>query len=494
LLLVAVAMVGLPVRAAAAERKPPPTSTPATSTSTTSTPAAPLQWHSCNNGAQCAKLAVPLDDTVTGGPTIDLALVRYRARDQQHRIGSLVVNPGGPGASGVDFANALSGSLPTELRNRFDLVGFDPRGTGESEGVDCHVDLDAYYALDWAPSNLAERLELIAGVKQVVDACQRVEGPLLPYLTTERTARDLDRIRAALGDDKLTYYGGSYGTYLGAWYAEQFPERVRALVLDGAVDPALNATKVQVQQAASFEHDLNLFFENCASDAGCAFHRDGHPAEAYDALRARIDQSPLAAKSYRGGRTLNATQFDLGVTELLYQGHDAWGSLSSALDSAASGDGSDLLADADDYTGRQSDGSYDAISQAFLAIGCADGPPVGGIDGIGVIEAKAAKVAPRLGPAIVNNSLACALWPVVAHPAKALHAVGAPPIVVFGTRNDPATPVAWAHGLARELASGVLVTVGGERHGAFLLGNSCIDNIGVRYLVDLTPPADGTRC
>ena len=264
------------------------------------------------------------------------------------------------------------------------------------------------------PRPPAERTQLVAGVRKVVEACQKADGPLLPYLTTERTARDLDRIRAALGDDKLTYYGGSYGTYLGAWYAEQFPKRVRALVLDGAVDPALNATKVQVQQAASFEHDLNLFFQNCASDAGCAFHRDGNPGAAYDRLRARIDQTPLPAKHAESGRKLNATQFDLGVTELLYEGHEAWGSLASALDAADSGDGSDLLADADDYTGRQADGTYNPMSEAFLAIGCADGPPVGGIDGLHVIEEKAAKVAPRLGRAIVNNSLACALWPVVA--------------------------------------------------------------------------------
>lgn len=486
-------MVGLPARAAVAESTTPTTTKPA-ATPTTSKPPAPLKWHSCNNGGQCATLAVPLDDTVPGGPTIDLALVRFRARDSQHRIGSLVVNPGGPGASGVDFAVAISGGLPAELRNHFDIVGFDPRGTGQSEGVDCHVDLDAYYALDWAPSTPAERAQLIAGVMKIVNACQQADGAMLPYLTTERTARDLDRIRAALGDDKLTYYGGSYGTYLGAWYAEQFPKRVRALVLDGAVDPALNATKIQVQQAASFEHDLNLFFQNCAADAGCVFHRDGNPGAAYDRLRARIDQNPLPVKTGGVERKLNSTQFDLGVTELLYQGHDAWGSLASALDAADSGDGSDLLSDADDYTGRQSDGTYSAIGEAFLAIGCADGPPVGGIDGLHAIEEKAAKVAPRLGRAIVNNSLACALWPVVAHAAKALHADGAPPIVVFGTRNDPATPVAWAHGLARELASGVLVTVGGERHGAFLVGNRCIDSIGIRYLVDLTPPTDGTNC
>ena len=205
-------------------------------------------------------------------------------------------------------------------------------------------------------------------MQQLVDTCEKNAGDLLPYLTTERTARDLDRIRAALGDETLTYYGGSYGTYLGAWYAEQFPDRVRALVLDGAVDPALDAEAVQVEQSAGFERDLNLFLADCRRSVSCAFHRDGRPGKAYDRLRARIDAAPLAADGAGEGRTLNATRFDVGVTQILYSGRAAWGELASALDAADHGDGSGLLFAADAYTGREGDGTYSDIQEAFLAI------------------------------------------------------------------------------------------------------------------------------
>jgi pimeloyl-ACP methyl ester carboxylesterase len=450
-----------------------------------------LTWTSCHGDAECAELPVPLDDAVTGGPMMDLALVRYRARHRSERIGSLLLNPGGPGASGVDFVVGAVDALPDEVRNRFDIVGFDPRGVARSHGVDCTDDLDQYYALDFSPQTDAEFDTLRAGVQQLVSACIRKDGAILPYLSTPRAARDLDRIRAALGDDSLTYVGYSYGTYLGAWYAEQFPDRVRALVLDGPLDPALDAAKVQVQQAEGFERELRSFFAMCARDSSCAFHRAGDPAAAYDRLRAGVERRPVPAGK---GRTLSGTQFDVAVVELLYQGRSAWGELAASLDAAAEGDGSDLLSDFDTYTGRKDDGRYDGSEQAFLAVSCSDSPPVGDVATFRAIEERAAVVAPRLGPWIVNNSLACALWPVPGARPRALHASGAPPIVVIGGTKDPATPFAWAKGLARELDSGVLVTVRGTRHTSFAAGNACVDRVVTRYVVDRAAPTAGTRC
>jgi pimeloyl-ACP methyl ester carboxylesterase len=451
-----------------------------------------LDWKSCLD-AECATLEVPLDDDVVGGPTIGLALIRYEARDPDRRIGSLLVNPGGPGASGVEYAAAAASSLPEELQDRFDIVGFDPRGVGLSAGVDCTDDLDAYYDLEFAPDDEAERAALVAGVEELVRACEASDGSILPYLSTDRTARDLDRIREALGDDKLTYLGYSYGTYLGSWYAEQFPDRVRALVLDGAVDPALDATAVQVEQAEGFERALDLFLRDCARDDACAFHNDGEPGDAYDRLRAAVGETPLATDD-DDGRELNGTLFDVAVLQYLYAGRGSWSSLAGSLAAAAEGDGTSLLEVADTYTGRSDDGEYSDTTDAFLAVGCADGPPVGGIEGLRVIEEAAAKAAPRVGRTVVNNSLACALWPVEAAPPAPLRARGAPPMLVLGTRNDPATPFVWARGLARQLEEGILVSAGGERHTAFNGANGCINRIVVRYLVDLDVPDDPTRC
>ena len=344
---------------------------------------------------ECARLKVPLDDTVTGGPTISLAIARVRARDPQHRIGSLLMNPGGPGAPGIQFLRDFAPTLPGTIRDRFDLVSFDPRGTGASAPVECTPNLDSLYNLEFAPRDDAARQALVAGVRAFIAQCQAKAGAELPYVSTERAARDMDRIRAALGDQRLTYLGYSYGTYLGSLYADRYPTHVRAMVLDGAVDPALDAAAQQIQQAQGFEHGLDLFLQSCATDTTCSFHRGGNTAAAYDALRARVGATPVPATGAGKGRTLNGTEFDIGVTQFLYRGQQAWQDLGQALDAADTGDGGALLTQSDVYTGRHADGTYDQSQDAFLAIGCLDGPDVGGLAGLRAIEEQAAQVAPR---------------------------------------------------------------------------------------------------
>ncbi len=304
----------------------------------------------------------------------------------------------------------------------------------------------------------------------------------------------MDRIRVALGEPKLTYLGYSYGSYLGAWYAEQFPEKVRALVLDGPLDPALEAEAVQVEQAAGFERSLDDFLIDCSKKSSCAFHRDGQSPQAYDELRQRIGAKPLKVDAFGETRALNGTHFDIGVTSILYGGRSSWIDLARALDAADNGDGEDLLFWADSYTGREAEGVYDDAQEAFLAIGCADGPPVGDVDAMRAIEDAAARVAPRLGATIVNGSLPCALWPVTAPQPRALHAAGAAPIWVLAARKDPATPFRWARGLATALESATLVAVRSSSHTSFDSGNLCVDDVVIRYLVDLEVPARGTRC
>jgi pimeloyl-ACP methyl ester carboxylesterase len=467
---------------------------PGTASAASAVPHSTLRWTACGGGVQCARLKVPLDDTVTGGPTITLAIGRVPARNPQQRIGSLLMNPGGPGAPGIQFLRDFSPTLPGTIRDHFDLVSFDPRGTGASAPVECTPNLDSLYNLDFAPRDDAARQALLAGVRAFVAQCQAKAGAELPYLSTERAARDMDRIRAALGDKRLTYLGYSYGTYLGSLYADRFPTHIRAMVLDGAVDPALDAAAQQVQQAQGFEHDLDLFLQSCATDTTCPFHANGNSPAAYDALRARVGTSPLPADGAGNGRTLNGTEFDIGVTQFLYRGQQAWPELGHALATADAGNGSALLQSSDMYTGRHSDGTYDQSQDAFLAIGCLDGPDVGGVAGLRAIEDQAAQVAPRVGRSVVNNSLACAVWPVPVQTPPLPHAIGSPPIVVVGNTDDPATPLAWATGLSHELQSAVLLTVNSTMHTAYAAGNTCVDTAINRYLIDLRPPALGTRC
>jgi hypothetical protein len=256
----------------------------------------------------------------------------------------------------------------------------------------------------------------------------------------------------------------------------------------------LNAAAQQIQQAQGFEHGLDLFLQSCATDTTCSFHRGGNTAAAYDALRARIGATPVPASGAEKGRSLNATEFDIGVTQFLYRGQQAWQDLGQALDAADTGDGGALLTQSDVYTGRHADGTYDQSQDAFLAIGCLDGPDLGGLAGLRTIEEQAAQAAPRVGRSVVNNSLACALWPVPAQTPPLPHAVGAPPIVVVGNTDDPATPLAWATGLSQELQSAVLLTVRSAQHTAYASGNRCVDTAINRYLIDLRPPAAGTHC
>ncbi len=452
-----------------------------------------IKWEKCRGG-ECGRLTVPLDDTVVGGPTISLSLSRVKARKPNKRVGALVINPGGPGAPGAAFALNFASSLPAVIRDRFDIIGFDPRGVGDSAGVDCVDDFDALYALNWAPSTDAQRTELENGFRGLAEACGKSDGQNLPYLSTRRTARDLDLIRAALGEKRLTYLGYSYGTYLGAQYADQFPQRVRALVLDGGVDPGLESDEVGIQQAAAFENSLNLFLQDCSKNSDCLFYQNGQSAVAYDALRSRIEAVPLAVKLNGERRKLNGTLFDIAISQILYEGEQGWGTLAGALAAANDGDGEELLYYSDFYTGRLGKGKYDNLSESFFAVGCADGPTTSGVEDVRKMEAAAAIAAPRLGRSIVNNALVCAYWPAPAEPQVKLSAPTADKILVIGTHDDPATPLAWAKSLTDELGNAVLMTVAGSRHTAYASGNACVNRVVDRYLIYAKAPKPGINC
>jgi pimeloyl-ACP methyl ester carboxylesterase len=453
-----------------------------------------LSWHACGAPLECATLTVPLDYGEPAGPTVDLAVVRATARDAKRRIGSLVLNPGGPGASGVGYLRAVADTFPRELRDRFDLVSFDPRGVGESSPVRCPTDIDPLFDQSFSPTTAAQRAGLVDAFRVVVDACSRASGAILPHVSTRNTARDLDRLRAALGDDQLSFLGESYGSYLGTLYASLFPHRARALVLDGAIDPGGDATSVALGQARGFERALGAFLRDCAGRSTCAFQHRGRPRRAYDALRARAARKPLST-SRDGDRTVNATRFDAAVLEALYRGSAGWAGLARALSDAERGDASPLLELADSLIDRRSAGAEHPALDAFWAITCLDGPVVGDLAAAEQLEARARQIAPRLGPFVVNLSLSCSVWPVP--PVAAVDPIaadGAPPILVIGTTDDPATPLVSARHLARALDRGVLLVARGVQHGGFGVGNACVDRIVTRYLVELTAPRAGRRC
>jgi pimeloyl-ACP methyl ester carboxylesterase len=330
-------------------------------------------------------------------------------------------------------------------------------------------------------------------MQQLAQSCEQRSGGELPYLSSQSTARDMNRIRQAVGDKKLTYIGYSYGTYIGTLYAEMFPNKVRAFVLDGAVDPNLSGVQLGVDQAVGFEKALDAFLAQCAKNRRCPFYNAGDPAGAFDQLAAQVDAQPLAADD---GRMLGGGEFDIGVAQALYTGRFGYRVLEQALAAAQRGDGDRMLDLSDQYTGRRQDGTYDSSQPAFWAIGCLDGPPVGGPDAFQAAEPEFRAAAPRVGVPLLNYGIVCAYWPVP--PVKSLAPIqidGTPPILVIGTTNDPATPLKWSQGLARELSSSVLLTAEGTQHTAFVTAfNDCVDDKVVRYLVDLEPPPNDTKC
>jgi pimeloyl-ACP methyl ester carboxylesterase len=460
-------------------------------------PGSSLTWRSCRGGFQCARLSVPLDYARPDGAHISLALIRQPARDANAREGSLVINPGGPGASGVDFVAQSGDVLPAEIRDHFDIVGFDPRGVGGSAPVDCHANLDAYFDVNPAPRNATERATLVRASAAVATDCANNAKALLPHVSTVDGARDLDRIRAALGDAKLTYLGWSYGTLLGAWYAQLFPTKVRALVLDGAVDPAYNFVQSSEDQANGFQQIFDSFLAGCPRRATCEWVTGSGKNAAhatYAAMLRRAQDHPMAVTGSRG-RTLTAGLFALGVIEAFYVGDQGFGDLDHALTALARGDGRALVALADEYTERGDAGTYSNSNDAYWAVSCLDLPTPRSPSAFTQIAAAAQKTAPDFGAATVNVALVCATWAAPAlNPPHALHAPGAPPIVVIGGTSDPVTPYRNAKALAAELDSGVLVTFDTTQHTAYPAGDDCLDPTIDRYFLTTAAPAAGLHC
>ncbi len=450
----------------------------------------PLDWSRCFGDFECATLNVPIDRNDASVGNVDLAMIRLRALDPAKRIGPLVINPGGPGVSAVDVVKAFGPSLATSIRERFDIVGFDPRGVGASSPIDCGVDAAEFVAVDPSPDDDAEWNIAMDNAQSFGAACAAEAGPLLAHMGTVDAARDMDAVRAALGADDLSYLGFSYGTRLGATYAELYPERVRAFVLDGAVDPTLGAIEFAATQAVGFERALESYFEWC-KDNGCNWSDGKDPAAAFDAIVSRSDQSPIPSPRERAA---GPGEFSLGVTQGLYGGEESWSTLTRALDEADEGDGSALVALTDQYLATEPDGTYPNTLDAYFAIVCTDvTPPT--IDEIVGARADLSARSPRFGSSLLIEASTCAAWPAQANPHGAVSGRGAAPILILNTTGDPATPREWGAALSSQLDSGVLVTYEGEGHTIYATGRSiCVDDIVDKYLIDLEAPPNGTVC
>jgi pimeloyl-ACP methyl ester carboxylesterase len=469
-------------------------------------PGTPIQWAPCKSaaseearipaGAECGLLSVPVDYSKPDGDVAQIAMIRIKATGE--KIGSLVVNPGGPGESGVEAAASMAPTLPHSVRERFDLVGFDPRGVANSmPAAWCNSDADndrlrADPTVEYTPEGVAH---IEKENKEFVQRCvDKMGKEFLENLGTANVAKDLEAIRAGLGDDKLTYLGYSYGTRIGALYAEAYPDKVRAMILDGAVDPNADQIEEEIRQAAAFQKAFDNYAADCAQSPGCPLGTD--PAKATDVYKSLVEplvKDPAKTKDPRG---LSYSDAIVGTILPLYS-PNLWRHLTQALSELRDGTGDTMLAMADLYMGRDAKGHYNNSTDVRVAVNCMDKPHITDRAKVVDEDRRVRQVAPFMnygeftGLAPLDT---CAFWPVPATGDQHEIAVkGLPPILVVSTTNDPATPYKAGVDLAQQLG-GTVLTFDGTQHTVVFQGNSCVDDIAARYLVDVTVPPPNTRC
>lgn len=464
---------------ASATPTPAPTATPLPAF-----PVEPLAWEPCGGSFDCARLTVPVDHADPTGATMELAVIRVPAADQDRRIGSVMINPGGPGAPGTSFLRRYLGALPGVERH-FDIVSWDPRGVGDSAGLRCVDDVAGLInEVETPDDGFADDLARdVADNRDIGAACKATAGDLVDNVGTVATARDLELLRRAVGDDRLTYIGYSYGTRIGAVYAALFPHRVRALVLDGAFPPGLDSRQL-AENVVDLEATLARIDRTCSLEPGCAVKDPGVVATVdrlLDELDAITPGDPLGLTDRSA--LIGATLFAIYVP-------NAWQDYTEALGAARNGD----LGPIERFAALWyvDDGDFSDIHRgANRAIMCADRAYA--------IDREAAlgdaleplEEAPVLGPVFAGAT--CEGWPAE---GEALPRAGAEPVaaMVIGTTHDPATPLRWAETLARDLPGSALVTHVGDGHTVAGRGNRCIDDLVEGFLVALTPPPEGATC
>ncbi|MGA8850556.1 MAG: alpha/beta hydrolase [Aeromicrobium sp.] len=453
-----------------------------------------LTWQDCGP-AQCTKVTVPIDYADPSAETLTLAVRLYPA-EKGSAARSIFVNPGGPGGSAIDYAASMSRQFGSTVTDMYDVVGVDPRGVGESTPLECLSDrqFDAFTETDPDPDDPGEVTALRQSVSDLGEACQQQSGALAAHVSTEEAARDMDVVRALLGRTTFDWFGASYGTQLGATYANLFPQRVGRMVLDGAVDPLESSIEASLGQATGFQRAFDAYAEACIAQGDCPLGSSVIEArQAATDLLDRLDSQPLKTT---GDRVLTEGQAFYGLALPLYD-EQSWPVLTQALTQALeASDGTVLLALSDAYFSRQSDGRYaDNIGQVIYAVTCLDSADAPDIDTVRAALPDFVQASPVFGRALGWGAFGCTDWPIKpTTPQGAVPAKGAAPIVVIGTTRDPATPYESAVELADQLESGVLLTREGDGHTAYSSGNQCITQAVDAYLVKGTVPKDGTIC
>jgi len=449
-----------------------------------------IEWTPLDDRVDEGRITVPVDYADPQGDTIDLYVARHRSSNES--VGPMLSNRGGPGAEGASLALDASAYFDSEITDNFDIIGWDPRGTGRSEGVvDCIDDdeYDRFFAnYDVTPDDQEERDVIVANAEEFAQRCiDRVDD--LQYLGTNNSARDMDAIRQALGVDQISYFGFSYGSELGGVWSTLFPTTVRAAVFDGASDPNADPLEATRQQGAGFEAVLDTFLAQCSADSSCPFHNDGDAAGAYDRLMTSLDVAPLPSAD--GRPPVDRGIAAIATAQAMYS-DSYWPGFERALEDAASGDGAGLLQLNDAYYGRGSDGSYGNLIESFLAINCADEAERQTVEESDAEVAAILEVAPRIFP-YTTGSYSCTFFPPALDPRIEITGAGAGPIVVIGTTGDAATPLESTRAMADTLEDGRLVVVEANQHTGYR-GSDCVQAIVHAYLLQLAAPDDGTIC
>ena len=460
-----------------------------------------LDWSSCYDNFDCAELRVPIDYEDLSVGTFRISVLRAAARDQDNRLGSIVVNPGGPGGSGVDYAYNAEYIFSPDITDVYDVVGFDPRGVAQSEPIACFTsdELDANLASDSKPDNEAEIAATLTDSKIFAEKCAE-KTEYLEHFTTSETARDMDILRAALGETKLNYVGKSYGTYLGTLYAEIFPTKVGRFVLDGAVDPNIPMKDQNLAQAMGFDRALKAFVKDCLTESDCPF--TGTPAQAQATIIATLqaaatDPLPQRDPEDEDDRMITESLILIGMASSLYDDVDGWPKLRQAFTESAEKYGDTFLQLADEYSGRNPDGTFRSNDfDSGAVIDCLDWRDQRTLDQYKTDAKEFATKAPVFGPYIAFAGVHCQFFPQPStqRAPNTLTEIKTAPIIVIGTIRDPATPYTWSVSLAKIFTGSRLISLDGDGHTGHGRGSACVDDAVDAFLLEGTLPNVNLSC
>ena len=450
-----------------------------------------IKWRTCFDTLKCTDVLVPIDYANLKVGTFKIAVLKHEATNQQDRIGSMFVNPGGPGASGVEYAYSAEYIVSPELLALFDIVGFDPRGVGRSAPIRCLTDdeMDANYASDSKPDNAEEFATLVKESQDYVAKCEKNTKNLTAY-STENAARDMDVIRAVLGDKKLNYLGKSYGTYLGTIYAQLFPDKVGRLVLDGAIDPHATPLQQSLTQAIGFDNAIDAFIKDCLQIDTCPLPKDA-TKQYFTELFDSVAKKPLKTRTKR---VATESLVVLGTASALYDNESGWPMLRVALKQAQTGNGYMFLSLADAYTGRELSGVYPTNEgDSGFVIDCLDWNDGRTNEQIAQDAGKFKAEAPVFGPYLSSSGISCKYFKGIKQPIK-IEQIKTAPIIIIGTLRDPATPYSWAVVLHKLITNSRLITLDGDGHTGHGRGSTCVDKTVDSYFITDAVPATDQKC